>query len=450
MQYPIYHSQYTAAQIENSIDKAPRINSETYEWELWDISSGAYVGTGIIASDTQAAAKQSIIGANGNWYLWDGTAYADSGKPSRGVAGKTAYESAQDGGYTGTEQQFNRDLSQAGLWAKSFIERTISDAASPLIEAIDDGADDVQVKRLVVDFASADEHMSVTMEAKTVTFNQQNQNGNFASTSGISKDGGNISASSNVLTYTVTSVGPANYSNAITMPQTSTPIPGGHKVLITCEIKPTYVTNFTLWRRRGNTIVSYASFGGSVTANVWNKLSAILSPSSDTNCSALFCYSSSYPDVPEIGDTVQLRNFMAIDLTAIYGAGNEPTTTDEFFADFPDTYYAYTLGTKMSKPYDQAYYSPPHVYRTYEVETPAELIGEAATWDVLNGIVDPGGGADEFYVDPQKVLTYKGVNSVYAKSGSADADSMDITYRVDPTIAYGKISDAIEALGGSI
>lgn len=54
------------------------------------------------------------IGDNGNWFL--GT--TDTGKPSRGekgdpgAAGKSAYQYAQDGGYTGTEEAFAGKLSQ--------------------------------------------------------------------------------------------------------------------------------------------------------------------------------------------------------------------------------------------------------------------------------------------------------------------------------------------------
>ena len=57
------------------------------------------------------------IGENGNWYLGD----TDTGKPSRGTTGangkdgaggKTAYQYAQDGGYTGTEADFIAKLAQ--------------------------------------------------------------------------------------------------------------------------------------------------------------------------------------------------------------------------------------------------------------------------------------------------------------------------------------------------
>ena len=59
------------------------------------------------------------IGANGHW--WIGTtdtgvqAQGEDGAPGTpGADGKSAYESAQDGGYTGTETQFNTDLAEVG------------------------------------------------------------------------------------------------------------------------------------------------------------------------------------------------------------------------------------------------------------------------------------------------------------------------------------------------
>lgn len=60
------------------------------------------------------------IGQNGNWYLGE----EDTGKPSRGAIGapgkdgtdgKSAYQYAQDGGYTGTETEFAEKLAQEQL-----------------------------------------------------------------------------------------------------------------------------------------------------------------------------------------------------------------------------------------------------------------------------------------------------------------------------------------------
>lgn len=57
------------------------------------------------------------IGDNGNWYVGS----TDTGKPSRGAAGtpgangKSAYQYAVDGGYTGTEAEFAEKLAQEQL-----------------------------------------------------------------------------------------------------------------------------------------------------------------------------------------------------------------------------------------------------------------------------------------------------------------------------------------------
>lgn len=45
-----------------------------------------------------------------------------------------------------------------------------------------------------------------------------------------------------------------------------------------------------------------------------------------------------------VGDTWTFKNVMIIDLTAMFGAGNEPTTVDEFRALYPDSYYPYKAG----------------------------------------------------------------------------------------------------------
>lgn len=44
-------------------------------------------------------------------------------------------------------------------------------------------------------------------------------------------------------------------------------------------------------------------------------------------------------------DNVEIKNLMLIDLTLMYGAGNEPSTVAEFEKDFPNAYYDYTLPT---------------------------------------------------------------------------------------------------------
>ena len=75
------------------------------------------VGTAV--NEALAAAKASgefdgitpTIGNNGNWFLGD----TDTGKPSRGADGKSAYSYAVDGGYTGTEAEFVAKLAAEKL-----------------------------------------------------------------------------------------------------------------------------------------------------------------------------------------------------------------------------------------------------------------------------------------------------------------------------------------------
>lgn len=95
-------------------------NKPTYTAaEVGALSEGAL---NIAINEALAAAKASgefdgadgitpTIGNNGNWFLGD----TDTGKPSRGADGKSAYSYAQEGGYTGTEAEFAAKLAAEGL-----------------------------------------------------------------------------------------------------------------------------------------------------------------------------------------------------------------------------------------------------------------------------------------------------------------------------------------------
>ena len=75
------------------------------------------VGTAVNEALTAAKASGEFdgitptIGNNGNWFLGD----TDTGKPSRGDNGKSAYSYAQEGGYTGTEAEFAAKLAAEKL-----------------------------------------------------------------------------------------------------------------------------------------------------------------------------------------------------------------------------------------------------------------------------------------------------------------------------------------------
>ena len=95
MGYPIFHSQYTAAQIEAAIGKGPRVNASGF-WEVWNVSTGAYESTGVGAGVTPPTVVTQVSQMTnhgyiyiyngtetgytaGYWYYWNGSAWAAGG-----------------------------------------------------------------------------------------------------------------------------------------------------------------------------------------------------------------------------------------------------------------------------------------------------------------------------------------------------------------------------------
>ena len=70
-------------------------------WWTWDLEAGAYVDTGIYSGG-----DAPYIGDNGNWYVGQ----TDTGVAATGQDGKSAYQYAVEGGYTGTEEAFAAKL----------------------------------------------------------------------------------------------------------------------------------------------------------------------------------------------------------------------------------------------------------------------------------------------------------------------------------------------------
>lgn len=106
--------------------------------------------------------------------------------------------------------------------------------------------------------------------------------------------------------------------------------------------------------------VSYEALGAkfgvkTIEANIWTTYSNIISPSIDNNSSRPFniSFNQSESSVFESGDKFMFKNIMAIDLTQMFGAGNEPSTPEEFEALFPEDYYPYNEGTLMSIPVNE-------------------------------------------------------------------------------------------------
>lgn len=95
MSNPIFHSQYTAAQIEAAIGKGPRVNASGY-WEVWNVANMAYESTGVgagvqpptvvtLASQMTHHGYVYIYAGTetgytpGYWYYWNGSAWTAGG-----------------------------------------------------------------------------------------------------------------------------------------------------------------------------------------------------------------------------------------------------------------------------------------------------------------------------------------------------------------------------------
>lgn len=96
-----YHVPYTAAQLEAALGKGPIVQDDI--WYVWNIAQMQYVSTGVTAM---------------------------------GETGKSAYQSARDGGFPGTEAEFNELLSDLNAYA----ERA-EDAGDAAKSHADDAAD---------------------------------------------------------------------------------------------------------------------------------------------------------------------------------------------------------------------------------------------------------------------------------------------------------------------
>ena len=176
---------------------------------------------------------------------------------------------------------------------------------------------------------------------KTVVMNQLVQNGNFVDTSGWDSNNGTISASGNVLTYTVTT--PSGDGLSIKGNVLGTIL--NHIYFITADLK----YNDTL----PNTNPSigsggYSMYNGtSVTAlNTWTKVEGFFTRSSTSGDDKMAIYIRS--GNCSVGDTIDIRNVWCTDLTSLCGAGNEPTTVEQFREQYPAQYYAHNEGSLLS------------------------------------------------------------------------------------------------------
>lgn len=122
-------------------------------------------------------------------------------------------------------------------------------------------------------------------------------------------------------------------------------LPANHKVYVRFDIYPSYsITTSGQFILRSNLDVAFAE--NDIPNNTWSTYSFFLTPEFETRSFDLFSYSSTESGV-QIGDTCKYRNINIIDLTLLFGSGNEPSTVAEF-----ESWLERNIGLKDYYPYN--------------------------------------------------------------------------------------------------
>lgn len=156
------------------------------------------------------------------------------------------------------------------------------------------------------------------------------KNGNFVNTTNwdaVSGTNGTLAASNNELIYTIVGL----VSSSRIQQSIYTPVVG-HKYFVRGDIYPKYANT------------SYIAFGGPTvtitpTANAWNTIKGIVTASNTSQFKLYHPTNSGYGS----GDTFKFRNMLVVDLTAIYGAGNEPDNFESVLSKYPNSWFDGTV-----------------------------------------------------------------------------------------------------------
>lgn len=174
----------------------------------------------------------------------------------------------------------------------------------------------------------------MAVKGNTVKWNQLAKNGNFVNSDGWLFDGAGGTIANNEATVTSSGSVAGAYRYDIS-------IISGHYYFISCYAKLSQITAIRLY------FSTNVDNGVTITpsnANNYIALVGVVQMSINTNLLQCNATLSS-------GETITIKNIIAIDLTLIYGEGNEPTTPEQFEADYqrwfgkPLTYEEYDAGS---------------------------------------------------------------------------------------------------------
>ena len=173
------------------------------------------------------------------------------------------------------------------------------------------------------------------IKGNTKVWNQIVENWNMTSTNGFRPYSAILESSSNILKVTINATVTVNYSGYVNYQGSGTEVTD-HKYYIQLKVRTPKTGSFRIDGGSQNTYVA------SITANVWTDIKTILGKK------AFALYPLELADGYVQGDSYEIKDLNIIDLTLIYGAGNEPTTVAEFEADF-QKWFGRPIG---AEPYD--------------------------------------------------------------------------------------------------
>lgn len=208
----------------------------------------------------------------------------------------------------------------------------------------------------------------------------------------------------------------------------ASPIPTGHKVLIVIDYKRSSaaVSNVLFYLTKSGTGIYDKAYIYSLSSDVRRVDGAIIETTNDVD-TLLF-----YPFIKgAAGDYVTMYSYMAIDLTAIFGKGNEPSSYEEFREVYTDSYYPYCEPEIRNM-------------RAWGIET----IGANAfnKDDIIGGLINADGTVtsnDIYSMAKIEVVPYE----KYTLTNVANAANTTYTYalydREDRFISVGEIRNSV-------
>ena len=178
----------------------------------------------------------------------------------------------------------------------------------------------------------------LTLKGKTIKWNNFVKNGNFASNSDWTiyggSSGGTLVIANNKATITYNGTFSSDYSQGLVQENS---LVQGHKYFGTFYVKLPRTRNAVFVELNGERVYRSGDFGNQTT-----KIDFISNlPNKYTNQNMI------YPvNISRDGETMEISNFIVIDLTLLFGANNEPSTLAEFYA------------TDLGKAIQNGYYPP--------------------------------------------------------------------------------------------